>query len=104
MSTSRSLHVLSRLTLASLLQIPVLYWIYHWQFGPRFTRHSYLVPAQPVLLEAGVSAAVFVVLFPVFVRGDSVQKLLAAVLAPLPLLLFGGVAYWILRVFHSMYA
>jgi hypothetical protein len=104
MSTSRCLHVPSRLAIASVLHCPVLFWIYESLYGASgFRGHAY-IPSGPFLLEAAISATALVIVFPVLLRGDTVQRLLAGVLVPLPLWLFGIAVYWIVWIFRWVYA
>jgi hypothetical protein len=105
MSTRRCSHVPSRLGLVSLLQVPLLYWIYQGQFGARFIGHSYL-PSEPdlFLAQASIATVSLVLVFPILLRGDLVQKFLAGVLVPLPLLILGVAVYWIVWIFRWTYA
>lgn len=96
MSTRRRLHAGSRLGIALLLQIAVIYWLYdwlhRWQFGGLFVGHANF-PSGPFLLQASVSGVALVLVAPVLLNGTDSQKVLGGFLVPMPLLLLGVDVY-----------
>lgn len=75
--------------MAALLQAPILYWTYELEFGGMgASGFRPMHQANWLLFRSGVAVAALVPVSPILRWGDVVQKLLAGVLVPLPLLHF----------------
>lgn len=92
-----------RLGMATLLQIPIGYFILDWLYGQRRQGHSYF-PTHAFLFEAAVSVVALIVLLPILMRGDRFQRAVAGLLTLMPMVLFGTAVYWIIKIFRWAYA
>ena len=88
-SKKKQTAILMRLASAALLQFALAYWLFEVLYaGHRGSYFPYSFRPDLVLLRIGLSAGCMVLLFRVLVRGDWVERFMAALLSLLPATIF----------------
>jgi len=90
-------HAGSRIVIVSLLHLLLAWYAWEWwTFGPRFGPHG-SVSTHNLLAQGSAAAICFVLLVPVWSRGNPRQRAAALCLVLLPAILFGIVFHHLIQ-------
>jgi hypothetical protein len=100
---SQQLHANWRIALVVALHLLLALFAYKWWlFGPHFRPHGN-IPNHDLLTEGTASAICLVLLVPVWLRGNMIQRAIAVTLSLLPAVIFALAVYYGIRICMYIY-